>query len=98
MKSQRIRSAFTRKISQLTGKYMNWQIWRDFVIMSATSISNSIDLTHFEERNDLYGKTAAQYTPEELSKFVELLVDTVGPFARTVSGASSVYACHHVAA
>lgn len=77
MKSQRIRSAFTRKISQLTGKYMNWQIWRDFVIMSATSISNSIDLTHFEERNDLYGKTAAQYTPEELSKFVELLVDTV---------------------
>lgn len=77
MKSQRIRSAFTRKISQLTGKYMNWQIWRDFVIMSATSISNSIDLTHFEERNDLYSKTAAQYTPEELSKFVELLVDTV---------------------
>ena len=71
-------SAFSKKLLSLTGRFQTWQIWRDFITMFATAISNQVDPLHTEEREGLYLKTAAAYTSEELEVFSELIAETIG--------------------
>ena len=37
-----------------------WDIWKDFVLMTACAFSNAVDKTHYDEREDRYLKATAK--------------------------------------
>ena len=62
----------------LQGSHNMWQLWSDFVVMMACSISNAVDHSHREEREKTYLSIASGYTEKELGAFrqiYDLLVD-----------------------
>lgn len=60
-------------IEQLGYKHSSWQVFEDFVLMSACSISNSVDPLHREEREKIYMGIVKKYTHEEVQLFPQML-------------------------
>lgn len=57
------------KITEMSGKYTPYQIFSDWVAMSAISIQNSCTLMHdkvFEQRESLYINIANKYSKDEM--------------------------------
>lgn len=61
------------------GKYMLWTVWNDFVLMTACSISNSVDKTepHWGRREKMYLDCVGKYEPEEAKLFPRLYTEMV---------------------
>lgn len=55
------------------GKNNRWTVWTDFIFSFACAISNSVDKTHFDEREAMYLRTVKKYTKEELDIFPSLM-------------------------
>lgn len=60
-------------IQSMTGKYNTYTIWRDFITLAACTISNSVDKSQWQEREDMYMKTIEKYERDEANKFAEML-------------------------
>jgi len=71
-KDQEIRKEFMRIFKELTHRWRSWDIWTDFVTMVACAISNSVDSSHYDEREELYLRTINKYNKEEQMLFPEL--------------------------
>lgn len=56
-----------------SGAHSLWDVWSDFVEMSAIAISNSCDLAQREAREARYMEVAKKYKPEELQAFAHAL-------------------------
>ena len=67
-----IRKNFLQTFNQLTRRYRTFDVWRDFIIMFACSLSNPVDKTHYEEREERYLKIIKKYNKQEQEKFPEL--------------------------
>lgn len=67
-----IRKNFLQTFNQLTQRYRTFDVWRDFIIMFACSLSNPVDKTHYEEREERYLKIIKKYNKQEQEKFPEL--------------------------
>lgn len=53
-KNENVRKEFLKAFHQLTYRHRPWDVWRDFIIMFACSLSNPVDKSHYEEReNDI---------------------------------------------
>lgn len=76
-RQQNARQEFLKTFRQLTYRHRAWDIWRDFVIMLACSISNAVDKTHFEEREARYMQIIRKYNKQEQALFPELAAQTV---------------------
>lgn len=50
-----------------------WQVFRDFVAMSAISLSNAVDKRFYEEREAEYMKIVGRYRPEEANEIAKAL-------------------------
>lgn len=68
---------FLKVFKQLTYRHRSWDIWRDFIFMFACSLSNPVDKTHYDERENLYLRTIRRYNREERFLFPELAAQTV---------------------
>lgn len=69
---------FLKAFEQLTyGKYNAWEVFKDFVVLFATSLSNPVDKLHFREREDRYLRIIKKYQPEEQRIFPQLAAHTV---------------------
>lgn len=68
---------FINTFNQLTYRHRRWEIWTDFVVMFACSLSNSIDKSHYEEREARYLKIIKKYDKQEQQLFPELVAHTV---------------------
>lgn len=68
-----------RLLEQLgAGKLSIWEIWEDFILMSAISIANSVDFGSAQaEREQLYTSISAKYTADEFGLFVEAFSQVV---------------------
>ena len=71
------RAEFMKTFKRLTYRHRSWDIWSDFIIMFACSISNAVDKKYYDEREKLYLKTIKKYNKEEQMMFPELLAHTV---------------------
>ena len=69
-----------RLIDTLAGRYSHWEIWQDFIIMSAISIANSMGGSYRDDRKNEYLSRAAKYTEQELPLFAEMLSEVVQAF------------------
>lgn len=64
-------------IEGLTGRFSMWEVWQDFIIMSAISIANAVDLPQRDAREKEYLSRAAKYSPAEIKVFAEMLGEVV---------------------
>lgn len=68
---------FLKTFKSLTCRHRAWDIWSDFVVMAACALSNPVDKTHYDEREERYLRIIRKYHKEEQSKFPELFAHTV---------------------
>lgn len=66
----------------LQGSRNMWQLWSDFVVMAACAISNAMDKSHWEEREQIYKTIAAGYTEQDLSTFASIFALLVEAYGR----------------
>ena len=64
-------------IYDMSGKYSPYQIWTDFIHMTAIAISNTVDLIHAESREKAYLRYAGKYTEAEIRRLSELFYEIV---------------------
>lgn len=64
-------------LKSLTRRYSLWEIWQDFIIMSACAISNCFPHPARKKREEEYMRSADKYTPEELMIFSKCLREVV---------------------
>lgn len=67
-------STFRQLISE---KFRPWDIWKDFIIMSACAISNTVDKSHYDEREKRYLELINKYEKSKQHLFPELFADMV---------------------
>lgn len=57
---------------RLAQRHSRWEVWADFVYMSAAALSNAVDKAHFEEREKDYLAIARKYNKAELEAVAEM--------------------------
>lgn len=77
IKPQDARKEFLRVFKQLTYRHRAWDIWRDFIVMFACSLSNPVDKSHYDKREKRYLKIIKKYSKQEQKLFPELVAQTV---------------------
>ena len=76
-RSRTAQKDFLKTFHSLTARWRDWDIWTDFVTMTACSISNAVDKFHYEEREQLYLRIINKYSKQEQQLFPQLLAYTV---------------------
>ena len=71
-KNENVRKEFLKAFHQLTYRHRPWDVWRDFIIMFACSLSNPMDKSHYEEREKRYLKIIKKYNKQEQKLFPKL--------------------------
>lgn len=74
--------AIIKYINSIEGKYSRWEIWQDFIIMSACSIANAIGGNYFAQREEMYQSRAGKYSPAEMKVFAEMLFEVTEELER----------------
>lgn len=67
------RKEFLRLLRHLGTKYSTWNVFEDFLAMSAISFSNAVDWVHREEREAQYMEIVGRYSKDELGLFPQML-------------------------
>lgn len=68
---------FVKLFQELTYRWTPWEVWQDFVTMYACAISNAVDKSHFEKREELYLKRIQKYNKKEQEIFPQLAAEVV---------------------
>lgn len=71
-----------RLIDSLCGKYSRWEIWQDFIAISAIAIANAIGGPHRDSREETYMASAGKYSEKEMAAFSQMLVEVVAEIDR----------------
>lgn len=76
-KSSHLRNDNQREVVKiflnLSGKYSLWQLWSDFIVMSAIAISNTVDKQNAPKREEQYMTIVKRYDDSVVQKFPEIL-------------------------
>lgn len=62
-------------LDSLSGRYSRWEVWQDFIIMSAISIANTLGGPHKEAREREYMNHASRYSEKEMESFAQMLAE-----------------------
>lgn len=73
MQYKRSQQQIKKLIDNMSGKYNRYDIFRDFIVLSACTISNSVDKAQWQKREDMYMGIIRKYSKEEANKFTEML-------------------------
>lgn len=71
-----------RLIEGLCGKYSRWDIWQDFIIMSAIAIANTMGGPYVKEREATYRAHSEKYSSKELEVFSDMLLEVIAELER----------------
>lgn len=64
---------FVKKFNALCGAHSRWEVWSDFIQMSAIAISNAVDKANAPERGKVFETLASKYTDAERHALADLL-------------------------
>lgn len=64
-------------LNSLEGRYSRWDIWQDFIVMSAVSISNALGGPYREQRESMYLERSRKYTESELKTLSRMFAEVV---------------------
>lgn len=68
---------FCRRLLSLSSRHSTWQVWSDFIVLFAITISNAVDATHRAARFEEYKRIIARYNANERAVFPRLVDDMV---------------------
>ncbi len=68
---------FIKLYREFMPRWTPWEVWQDFVMMLACTISNAVDGSHFDERKAMYLKRIQKYNKKEQEIFPQLAAETV---------------------
>lgn len=68
---------FLKTFKKLTYQHRAWDIWNDFIVMSACALSNPVDKTHYDERETRYLRIINKYRKKEQEHFPTLFAHMV---------------------
>lgn len=68
---------FVAIFKQLITSRAAWEVWSDFITLSAISISNAVDKRHYEVREKEYFAVQGKYTKNELEIISQLLASVI---------------------
>ena len=68
---------FVKTFDRLCGSRSRWNIWSDFLHLSAYTISNAVDMVHRDKREKDYMMIRKGYSEQEMLGFSELFAITV---------------------
>ena len=75
--ARRVRGEAQKEIvkvfESLCGYHSRWEVWSDWITMSAVDISNAVDHAHREKREETYKTLAKKYSAAEMEKMSEML-------------------------
>lgn len=71
-----------RLMDRLCGKYSRWEIWQDFIIMSAIAVANAIGGPYRESREKMYMTHAGKYSEKEMATFSQMLFEIAAEMDR----------------
>lgn len=82
MKSETYKKEFIKLMDKFGYKYSRWNIWNDFLYVSAVALANATTEkdTTWQEREDQYLKIINKYTKEERQLLVEMFVQVILAF------------------
>nr|WP_326183650.1 N-6 DNA methylase [uncultured Oscillibacter sp.] len=60
-------------MDKLSGRYSRWEIWQDFIMMSAISLANAVESPHRGKREQMYLDRAKKYSKEELDSLASMM-------------------------
>ena len=64
-----------RLIEGIEGRYSKWDIWQDFIVMSAIGIANVLNGPYKESREKDYRARAEKYSEKEMGAFAQMLAE-----------------------
>ena len=67
------RNELVKLIKRLSDKYSTWNVFEDFLAMSAYALSNSVDWVHREKREAQYMEVVGKYDSDEITLFPKML-------------------------
>lgn len=73
---------FLRIFNVLCGRYNRWEVWQDFVILTATTFSFTTDKANAPERMKTFQAIAKKHTEDEMRSFDAMLNGTGGKVRR----------------
>ena len=65
--------AIAKSFEGLCGRHSRWEVWADWITMSACSISNAVDQAHREAREKIFLNAREKYAEEEMQVMAEML-------------------------
>lgn len=65
--------AFLKAFEKMSYKHSPWEVWSDFIYMSAISISNCVDTSNRENREKTYQSIIRKYSEEEFATLASML-------------------------
>lgn len=68
---------FLKIFNGLAGKHSRWEIWQDFVYLTAIEISNSTDKVNAPERTKSYQTIVSKYSKEEHDGIAAMLAEVI---------------------
>lgn len=63
---------FLKLFDSLTGAHSRWEVWKDMIVIFATTISNAVDRRYWDQREQQCMRTIAKYSHEQQQVFAEL--------------------------
>lgn len=69
-------------LNSMEGRNSRWQIWQDFITVAAVAISNTVDLSHREERESIYANIAKKYSVQEMRTMSLMFAEIVDGMER----------------
>lgn len=69
--------AFLKIFNSLCGRFNRWQVWQDFVMVTAIEISNATDKQNAPERTKTYQTIISKYSAAERNGMAEMLAEVV---------------------
>lgn len=75
-KTDRHGKEFLKIFDGLAIRHNRWEVWQDFVYLSALSISNAVDKRNAAKREETYRHIAAKYSSAELEQITALFGET----------------------
>ena len=68
---------FIEAFKSLTQRYGRFQVWSDFIVMTACAISNAFDMRFAPQREEAYKECASRYGADEVGQIAELFSMTI---------------------
>lgn len=66
-----------RLFNKICYRHSRWSLWTDFIMLSAISISNMVDLSNAEHREETYRNLQSKYTEQEMKVISQMFSEVV---------------------